>query len=98
LDATAHTFGIRRPVTLLQSADPGTLGTCGVCRPRVLVPSYVRHWSIQVVASLLQSLYWFHPLVWMAHGRCDGKPSAPVTTSSWRPVSRVTNTPATCLL
>ena len=87
LDATAHIFGIRRPVALLQSGHPATVVTWGFFRPSILVPSDVRNWSderlrivlahelshvrrndwiIQVAASALQCLYWFHPLVWIA--------------------------------
>lgn len=87
LDATRRTYGVRRPVALLQSENPAMVVTWGLFRPRVLVPrdarswsderlrvvlahelAHVRRndWSIQFAASLLQSLYWFHPFVWIA--------------------------------
>ena len=87
LDATRRTYGVKRPVALLQSDDPAMVVTWGLFRPRVLVPREARHWSdqrlrvvlahelahvrrndwsLQFAASLLQSLYWFHPLAWIA--------------------------------
>ena len=87
LASAARTFGVRRPVALLQSDNPAMVVTWGLFRPRVLVPRAARSWSderlqvvlahelahvrrndwsIQLAASVLQSLFWFHPLVWVA--------------------------------
>ena len=53
LDATRHTYGVRRPIALLQSEDPAMVVTWGLFRPRVLVPRDARNWSDQRVRVVL---------------------------------------------
>ena len=45
LDELAHAGGVRRPVTLLQSADAALLVTWGVSRPKIVLPLAARHWD-----------------------------------------------------
>lgn len=44
-DELAHEYGVRRPVTLLQSTDPSLLVTCGVLRPVIILPACATHWT-----------------------------------------------------
>lgn len=41
----SHAYGLRRPVTLLQSAHPSLLVTWGLTRPKVVLPSAADGWS-----------------------------------------------------
>jgi beta-lactamase regulating signal transducer with metallopeptidase domain len=41
----AKTYGLRRPVTLLQSAHPSLLVTWGLARPKVILPSAADTWT-----------------------------------------------------
>ena len=41
----SRAYGLRRPVTLLQSAHPSLLVTWGLARPKVILPSAAREWS-----------------------------------------------------
>jgi beta-lactamase regulating signal transducer with metallopeptidase domain len=44
-DEIRRAFGLQRDVMLLVSSVPGTLGTWGVIRPKVLLPAIARTWS-----------------------------------------------------
>ena len=39
------TYGLKRPITLLQADGPAVLATWGLFRPRVLLPAEARQWS-----------------------------------------------------
>jgi TonB family protein len=83
-------YGWRRPVTVLQSAHPTLLVTCGLVRPKIILPEAARSWTddrvrivlyhelahvrrrdwiVQLAAEVVRSIYWFHPLVWIACNR-----------------------------
>jgi TonB family protein len=49
----AASHGVRRRVTLLQSAHPALLVTWGLWRPKVLLPAAARFWSDERIAVVL---------------------------------------------
>jgi beta-lactamase regulating signal transducer with metallopeptidase domain len=52
-DAVARRLGLRRAVTLLQSADPFPLLTWGLRRPRIILPPGAEAWSAERRALVL---------------------------------------------
>jgi TonB family protein len=49
----ADAYGVRRPITILQSAHPSLLMTWGLVRPRVLLPSGAQGWPVERVRVVL---------------------------------------------
>ena len=47
------TYGIRRPVTILQGAHPSLLMTWGLVRPRVLLPAGAQDWPAERIRVVL---------------------------------------------
>jgi TonB family protein len=66
------TCGIARPAIVLPGDAPGW-DREDLCRAMVHEMEHVRRgdWAIQCVARAVCSLYWFHPLVWMARRRLE---------------------------
>ena len=56
-------YAWRRPVTLLQSTHPSLLVTCGVMRPKVILPAAARGWSEERVRLVL-----YHELAHVRRG------------------------------
>jgi len=54
LDRIADGYGIRRPITLLQSTHPTMLLTWGVIRPRILLPASALDWSTDRIEVVLR--------------------------------------------
>jgi TonB family protein len=44
-DAVAGGYGLRRTVVMLHTSAPDILATCGILRPRILLPSHASEWS-----------------------------------------------------
>jgi TonB family protein len=50
----SESFGLERPVILLQTDRPNLLATWGVIRPRVLLPAHARGWSDDRIRVVLR--------------------------------------------
>jgi len=59
----AHTYGLRRPVLLLQSDDPRLLVTWGVLQPKVILPANARDWPQDRIRLVL-----YHELAHVGRG------------------------------
>jgi TonB family protein len=44
-DVVADAYGLRRRIVLLHVSAPDILATCGILRPRILLPSHASEWS-----------------------------------------------------
>ena len=44
-DELSRACDVRRPVAILQSADPSLLVTCGVLRPKIILPAGASAWT-----------------------------------------------------
>jgi TonB family protein len=52
-EAVSREYGLRRPIVLLQTDVPDVLATCGVFRPRVLLPSHAPGWPAERIHVVL---------------------------------------------